>query len=197
MGLSGQESSGEMFNDGNIILTPAFTLEPTIWSFLPDRQAGGSTKKLELTTDFSYLQKGGVNTSPVYNYSEFGELLGTGMESYRVRISYLSISPLIKYTFWKTLYIKAGPRMDLLLNASVNDKFNSDNRTKKDFNSTNYGITAAIGASFGKKNTKFIAEIVNQQDFTTTSTNVASGQNYRNFTTIINLGLIFNFSAIK
>lgn len=184
---SGQQINPSPFIEGQIYGF-VFGFEPTFVSF-------GKNKMFELNTDLLFVQKGGINTSPIYNYNQFGTVQGTGSESYRVRLSYFSFSPLIKSRLWKGLFIKSGPRIDLLLNASVKDRFSSDNRTKKDFNALNYGVTYGLGYTFGKKQIQFITELIGQHDFNNSANYL--GAKYKNYSFILNFGVQFKLQQSK
>lgn len=180
--ISGQIKSPKLFADGGIKYGLSGTIEPTILTF-------GFKKQFDFNTDISFIQKGGLNYSPVYSYDQWGQLIGIGSETYPVIINYISFFPTIKAIFWKIIFVKAGPRIDAFVSFKKQDKFSSDQRTNKDFNPTTFGATYGIGICTGKKRTKFICELIGQNDFTNSSYNKASGQTFRNFCYIINFGV--------
>ncbi len=176
--ISGQIKTPPIFGDGGVIYGLAVTVEPTIITF-------GKQKQFDLNTDISFIQKGGGNYSPIFTSA------GTGSERYPVAINYFSFSPTFKWNYFKTLFVKAGPRIDVLSSFNTKDRFASDPRTRKDFNSFTYGLTYGIGICTGKKTTKFIFEFVGQNDFSDSSYNPASGQTFRNFCYLVNFGVTF------
>lgn len=175
--LSGQIKTPPIFADGGIKRGFSGTIEPTILSF-------GSKKKLDFNTDISFTQKGGYNYSPIVTNGSIGS------ESYPVIINYLSFSPTIKINFWKILFIKVGPRLDIFTSFLIKrQKVLVDKRTKKDFNPMTYGVTYGLGICVGKKKVKFLSEFIGQNDFSYSSYNAASGQRFKNFCYILNFGV--------
>lgn len=181
-GIAGQIKTPKKYGDGGSKVSLNFTIEPTLFTF-------GAKKQFDLNTDISFIQKGGVNHSPIYSYNSFGEILGTGGESYIVAMNYLCISPTVKMKFGKLFFAKFGPRMDALLYYNAKDRFASDTRTSKDFSKLNYGITYGAGLCTGTKKVKFIAELIGQNDFSQSSYNNASRQSYVNFCYYVNCGV--------
>lgn len=177
--ISGQIKAPPIFGDGGVIYGLAVTVEPAIITF-------GAQKQFDLNTDISFIQKGGGNYTPITAPTG-----GTGGERYKVIINYFSFSPTFKWNYFKTLFVKAGTRIDVLSSFNTKDRFASDPRTRKDFNSFTYGVTYGIGICAGKKATKFIFEFVGQNDFSNSSYNPASGQTFRNFCYLVNFGVIF------
>ena len=180
--ISGQKKTPKLFADGGSKLGLSGTIEPTILTF-------GSKKQLDFNTDLSFIQKGGYNYSPIYSYDQWGQLVGTGAETYPVTITYLSFSPTVKANFRKVLFVKAGPRMDGFINFKAKDRFSSEKRTSKDFNVTTFGVTYGLGICTGKNRVKFICEFVGQNDFTNSSYYKITGQTFRNFSFILNFGV--------
>ena len=181
-GIAGQTRTPKKLGDGGPKASLNFTVEPTLFTF-------GAKKQFDFNTDISFIQKGGVNYSPIYSYNSFGGIDGIGGESYVVAMNYLCISPTVKMKFGKLFFAKLGPRMDVLLYYNTKDKFASDTRTEKDFSKLNYGITYGAGVCAGNKKVKFIAELIGQNDFTKSTYNKASGQHFTNFCYYVNCGI--------
>jgi hypothetical protein len=171
-----------VFADGGNKLGLSGTIEPTILTF-------GLKKQFDFNTDLSFIQKGGENKSIIYSYDHWGQLTAAGSETYPVTITYLSFSPTVKVNFWKILFVKIGPRMDGFLNFKSKDRFSSEQRTSKDFNSITFGTTYGLGICTGKNKVKFICEFVGQNDFTNSSYYKTTGQTFKNFSYILNFGL--------
>lgn len=184
--LSGQKKTPRLFADGGNKLGISGTIEPTILTF-------GSKKQFDFNVDLSFIQKGGDNYSPIYSYSQWGQPLKTGSETYPLTITYLSFSPNVKVNFWKILFVKAGPRMDVFLNYKAHDRFSSEQRTSKDFNARTLGMTYGLGICTGKNKVKFICELVGHNDFTNSSYYKVTGQTFKNFSYILNLGVTVMF----
>lgn len=180
--FSGRSNVATNSQDGNTKAGFVFTIEPSILSF-------GSKKQFDFNTDLSFIQKGYGKTEKVYSYNAVGEVLGIGSESYSFRLNYISISPLVKYNFAKILFVKAGPRVDILAGYNYKGRPGSDTRRGNEFNPLNAGATLGGGICLGKKNIKFIAEAIAQNDFTNSSYNSISKQHYRNFSYYINCGV--------
>lgn len=180
--LSGISNVATNSQDGNIRAGLVFTIEPTILSF-------GSKKQFDFNTDLSFIQKGYGKTEKVYSYNAVGEVLGIGSESYLIRLNYISVSPIVKYRFAKILFIKAGPRVDILAGNNYKGRPGSDTRRGNEFNAITAGITYGGGICLGQKNIKFIAEAIAQNDFTNSSYNSISKHYYRNFSYYINCGV--------
>lgn len=180
--LSGRSNFSTNSKDGNIRAGLVFTIEPTILSF-------GSKKQFDFNTDLSFIQKGYGKTEKVYSYNAAGEVLGIGSESYLIRLNYISVSPIVKYKFAKILFIKAGPRVDILASYNYKGRPGSDTRRGNEFNPLTAGVTLGGGICLGQKNIKFIAEVIAQNDFTNSSNNSISKHNYRNFSYYINCGV--------
>lgn len=159
----------------------AVNIEPAFFSF-------GNKKQFDFTTGLSFIQKGAGITSPVYLYDDHNYLTGTGSESYRVRIYYVSVSPAIRFNFAKMFFVKAGPRMDVFTAFNSQARYSADIRTNKDFNSAAFGVTYGAGIAAGKKRVKFIFEFLGQNDLTQSSYNKATLQSYRNFSFLLNFG---------
>ena len=180
--LSGQIKTPSLFADGGNKFGLSGTVEPTILTF-------GSIKQFDFNTDFSFVQKGGYNYSPIVTYYSNGQPSGIGSETYPVTINYFSFSPTIKANFWKILFVKAGPRLDIFTNFSSKQIVAVDTRRSKDFNSTTYGTTYGVGICTGKNRTKFICEFLGQNDFSNSSYNKLTGQTFKNFCYILNFGV--------
>jgi hypothetical protein len=178
--FSGQIKTPEVSGWGDKGIKYGFSeiIEPTILTF-------GSKKQFDFNTDISFIQKGGRNYSPIY--SGMGLI---GGEIYPETINYFSFSPTVKANFWKIVFIKVGPRIDIFTsfkNKAIDPS--ADPRTSKDFNATTLGTTYGIGICTGKKRTKFICEFIGQNDFTKSSYNKASGQTFKNYCYLINFGV--------
>lgn len=158
------------------------TIEPTIFTF-------GSKKQFDFNTDFSFIQKGGYVVSPIIGYDQYGQVIGIGSEGYNVMINYFSVSPIFKTNFWKILFVKVGPRLDIFTNYSSQSRYSSYPNSNTDFNPLTCGITYGTGICIGKNKVKFILELIGQNDFSDSSYNKASGQTYKNFSYIINCGV--------
>lgn len=187
---AGEVFSGETITNGapayigyknRVLIGFIATVEPTFFSF-------GTKKQFDFTTGFSFAQKGAYNSSPIYSYNEFGQILGTGEEAYPVRINYISVSPTVKFNFAQLFFVKAGPRMDVFTNFNESSLFGVDIRTNKDFNAATLGITYGAGICAGKKRAKFICEVIGQNDFTQSSYNKATSQAYKNYAVLLNFG---------
>lgn len=186
--LSGQIKTPAIFGDDRNSVNKfglSATIEPTILTF-------GSKKQFDFNTDFSFIQKGGSNYSPITTYDQYEQIIGIGGETYPVTINYFSFSPTIKATFWKILFVKVGPRLDIFSNFLITlppPMVPVDPRTNKDFNSFTYGTTYGVGICVGKNKVKFISEFIGQNDFSNSSYNKLSGQTFKNFCYIINFGI--------
>lgn len=187
-GIAGQLKSPKKANDGGSKASLNFTIEPTLFTF-------GAKKQFDVNTDFSFIQKGGVNYSPVYSYNAWGGINGIGSETYVVAMNYICISPTLKMKFGKLFFAKLGPRMDVLVYYNTRDHFASDPRTSKDFYRTNFGVTYGGGICIGEKKLKFIAELIGQNDFTRSTYNKASGQHFSNFCYYVNCGININLKS--
>jgi hypothetical protein len=179
------------FADGGSILGFVATVEPTIWSF-------GSKKQFDLNVNMSFIQKGGSNYSPILAYDPYGQSVGIGSETYAVTINYISFSPCFKANIWKILFVKAGPRCDVFTGFHKAELVpGNDPRSSKDFNATTCGLTYGIGLCTGKKRVKFVSEIVGQNDFTQSSYNKASNQTFKNYSYLVNLGILIDLKSDK
>jgi hypothetical protein len=177
--FSNQIKAPRQFADDGYVAGFAAAIEPTICSF-------GGKKQFDFNTNFSFVQRGGQNFSPINV-----PFAGTGSETYPVIINYLSFSPLLKANFWKILFLKAGPRVDVFTGFNKRELSpGNDPRTSKDFNQTTWGVNYGIGMCTGKKNLKFISELIGQNDFTQSSYNKASGQTFKNYSYLINFGIL-------
>ena len=177
--FSNQIKKPKIIDDDGIKFGLSETIEPTIITF-------GTKKQFDFNTDISYIQKGD------HNYSPIGDI---GSASYLVTINYISFSPIIKVSFWKIFFIKAGPRIDIFTSFKNNFKpdlyfpSSPDPRTNKDFNAFTYGITYGFGICTGKNRVKFICELTGQNDFSKSSYNKASGQTFINNCYLLNFGV--------
>ena len=70
-GIAGQIKTPKKYGDGGPKASLNFTIEPTLLTF-------GAKKQFDFNTDISFIQKGGVNYSPIYVYDQFGGISGTG-----------------------------------------------------------------------------------------------------------------------
>lgn len=185
--LSGQIKTPRQFGNRENKGGLSGTIEPTILTF-------GPKKQFDLNADISYIQKGGENYSPIYTY-QFGQIAGIGSESYVVTINYLSFSPTVKLNFLKVMFFKAGPRMDRFLSFKAKDRFSSEKRTNKDFDPITFGATYGLGISVGKNRFQFVCELVGQNDFTRASYYSLTGQTFRNFSYLLNFGLMIKLKS--
>lgn len=185
--ISGRSNVATNNQDGNFSIGFVFTIEPTILSF-------GQKKQFDFNTDVSFFQKGFQKNENVYSYNEVGEINGIGSETYLFSLNYITLSPIFKYKFAKILFIKAGPRVDILAGYNYKGRPNSDSRRGNEFNPLTAGVTFGGGICLGKKNIKFIAEIMGQTDFTNSSYNKVDKAYYRNFSYYINCGVSININ---
>lgn len=183
--ISGRSNVATNKQDGNISVGLVFTVEPTILSF-------GTKKQFDFNTDLSFIQKGFQKDEKIYSYNAVGESLGIGSESYLFKLNYITLSPVLKYNFAKILFIKAGPRVDILAGYNYRGRPNSDSRRGNEFNEVTAGITYGAGICLGKNKLKFIAELMAQNDFTNSSYNKVEKAYYRNFSYYINCGISIN-----
>lgn len=162
----------------------SFTIEPTIITF-------GNKHQYDFSTDISYIQKGGFNHVFYHSYDDYGQLLSTGTGSYPITINYISISPLFKTNFWKILFMKAGPRLDVFTSFKQRKMVvpSVDPKTNKDFEPLTYGITYGLGVCLGKNRVKFISELVGQNDFSNSSYSKLTGQTFKNNCYLLNFGV--------
>ena len=86
--------------------------------------------------------------------------------------------------------------MDVLTGFNSFAKYSSDIRTSKDFEPITYGVTYGAGICAGDKRAKFICEILDQQDFTQSSSNKATLQSYKNNCFLLNFGANITFVAV-
>lgn len=164
----------------------AFFIEPTIFTF-------GSKKQFDVNVDFAFIQKNNGNREYIYAYGSNDPSGGQGEFGYRLSLNYLSITPTLKYTFWKSLFIKAGPRIDGFVSyrtKSISLNINPS-RQKSDFSPYNLGITYAIGVRVGKRK-QFVWELMGQNDFTQSAINYNTGQTYKNMSYMLNFGMILD-----
>jgi hypothetical protein len=178
----GQQKTPSQYAEGGMTNGYSGTIEPTWLTF-------GTKKQIDINSDFSFIRKGGTNMSRIYTYDQFGQLAGSGSETYKVALDYFSFSPNLKWNFSKLFFIKAGPRIDVLLNYDTRDRFSSDGRTRNDFESLNYGLSYGFGMSAGKKRTKFILEVLGQHDFSAASYHPSTGQTFTNYCFLLNVGV--------
>jgi len=181
--ISNQKINSSVYKSGGNKLGLAFTVEPTIFTF-------GKNKQFDFNADLSFIQKGGIHSSAIYSYDQWGQLAGVGSESYRVTLNYFSIAPSFKVNFFKVLFAKVGPRIDVLSGFSSKAKFTPDTRAKNDFNNTTYGITYGAGISVGKNNVKFIAEFIGQNDFSYSYYKAMGNHHFTNHSYIVQAGVL-------
>ena len=174
----GKTSSNSLYSNVSPIWGFSLGIEPVFYK-------SGS---FDIGTDFSFVQKGSYNSSPVYSYDSYGHLSGTGSESYEVKINYISISPSVKYRFAKSLFIKAGPRADFFTGFKSKAADPNNQVSNSDFEPVTFGVSYGAGFCTGEKRTKFIFEFLGQQDFTESSHNKVSGLSYRNNSFLISIG---------
>ena len=162
-------------------------IEPTFYTF-------GAKKQFHFNTDISLFEKGYTNRETVYTYNEFGNVTSVGHEVYSFSMFYFGMSPNIKYNFAKIGFIKAGLTGDYLLTEKYNGNPNSQ------FKGSNEFLLFAAGASFGggvcvgKKNIKFIGEIMGQKDFISSTYNSSTREYFRNYSYYINCGVSININ---
>ena len=186
--IIGQKKTPPGFAEGGMTNGFSASLEPTLFTF-------GSKKQFDFTADISFIRKGGANRSPIFTYDPNGIPLGVGSETYKVTIDYLSLSPTLKMNFKERFFVKAGPRVDAFINFRTKDRFDSDPRTKKDFDPVTYGVTYGFGMTTNKEKMNLIFEFLAQNDLSKSSYNKASGQTFRNNCYLINLGMIINLDS--
>ncbi len=185
--ISGRTNVATNKQDGNIVVGFVFTIEPNIINF-------GTKKQFNFNTDISIIQKGFQKEEKVYSYNEVGETLGIGSERYTFKLNYVALSPVLKYNFAKVLFIKAGPRVDILTGYNYKGSPSSDKRRGNEFYPLTGGITYGGGICLGKGNTKFIAELMAQNDLSNSSYNSINKQHHRNFSYYINCGVSININ---
>lgn len=184
--MSGRINAETYSQDGKLKPGFVFTVEPNIIKF-------GNKKQFDFNTAITFIQKGYQKTEMIYSYNSLGGISGIGMASSSLTLNYISLSPLIKYKFAKVLYIKAGPRVDCLVNYNF-ESYNSISEylINNKFNPVTAGVTIGGGICIGKRNVKFIAEIMEQADVTNSAYNKATKKYYRNFSHYINCGIVID-----
>jgi hypothetical protein len=181
--ISGQKRTPEKNENTGVKSGLSLTIEPTILTF-------GSNNNFDFNMDLSYIQKGSVTSGQIIVSGAIGTFSNT------LLINYFSFTPSLKYSFLKKLFIKVGPRIDTFLSYQSTD-INSSFPRKEDFNNLTFGITYGFGLSLGQKRIKYLIEFVGQNDFTNSLYNPETSQNYRNYSYIINFGLIFSLGKEK
>jgi hypothetical protein len=186
--LSGQIRTPIKFENSKVKSGLSLSFEPTILTF-------GNNNNFDFNIDLSFIQKGSIS------YAQVNLVLPGGGASYTksrtLLINYFSVSPTLKYSFLKRFFVKAGPRMDIFLSYLSNEETISNYPTKEDFNNLTFGITYGFGFCLGQKRMKYLIEFVGQNDFTNSTYNPETDQNYRNYSYIINVGLLFQLGKKK
>lgn len=180
--VSHQIKTPNLANQG---MQPGYALfiEPTFFTF-------GSKKQVDLNADFVFIQKNFANMEYRYspNYTSANPVGGRGASSYGLSINYLSFSPTLKYTFWKSFFVKTGPRIDRFLSYKTKSRLFKPDRHSSDFSLYNLGVTYAIGIRMGKRK-QFLLELMGQNDFTQSAINYTTGQTYKNMSYMLNFGM--------
>lgn len=183
--VSNQVTSLSQLPGQNLQPGYGFFIEPTIFTF-------GSKKQFDLNIDLAFLQKNSVNIERFYPSPFSGQpMVANGGGTYGLSLSYFSISQTLKYTFWRTLFIKGGPRVDCFLSYKTKSRLIVPSRQKSDFSPYTLGVTYAIGLRAGKRK-QFIWELMGQNDFTQSGINYTTWQTYLNMSYMLNFGMILN-----
>ncbi|HQQ95435.1 MAG TPA: hypothetical protein PLQ93_12840 [Bacteroidia bacterium] len=139
-----------------------------------------------------YLQKGGSNTSKTFSYDQYGNVNGYGTMSLPTLLRYYSVAPCFKFRLSDLLYAKAGPRLDLYSSSLLKDipPGLQSPEPYYTFEAVNYGISYALGISAGKGKIRFLAELMGQNDFGSSSYNNSTSQSYSNNAYYLNIGVL-------
>ena len=182
--VSGRTNANTGHVDDKQKLGFLFTIEPTLCSW-------GTKKQFDFNTDISFLEKGYQKKETVYTYNEMGSINGSGQEVYSFSLYYFSFSPNIKYKFSKIGFIKAGLTGDYLLADKYKGKPDSQFKGSNGFLLFGAGASFGGGVCLGEKNIKFIAELMGQKDFISSSYDSSDNtkQYYKNFSFYVNCGV--------